>query len=112
MIRSVCQLVIYTLSHFYAKFSSLIPLTTTTPSSPTPPPECRFFFMFLFVQAGIDRVNKAATSNAQRVQKWMVLPRDFSLPGGELGPTMKVRLNLRRRTRPNDEDKVKPPADN
>jgi long-chain-fatty-acid--CoA ligase ACSBG len=43
------------------------------------------------IQAGIDKANKEAVSNAQRIQKWMVIPRDFSLPGGELGPTMKVK---------------------
>ena len=42
------------------------------------------------IQAGIDAANREAVSNAQRIQKWMVLPRDFSLPGGEMGPTMKV----------------------
>ena len=42
------------------------------------------------VQAGIDAANKQAVSNAQKIQKWMILPRDFSLPGGEMGPTMKV----------------------
>ena len=42
------------------------------------------------IQAGIDAANREGVSNAQRIQKWMVLPRDFSLPGGEMGPTMKV----------------------
>lgn len=43
------------------------------------------------IQAGIDAANRQAVSNAQRIQKWMILPRDFSLPGGEMGPTMKVK---------------------
>ena len=46
------------------------------------------------VQAGIDLVNKTAVSNAQKIQKWMILPRDFSLPVGEMGPTMKVKFFL------------------
>jgi long-chain-fatty-acid--CoA ligase ACSBG len=29
------------------------------------------------IQAGIDKANKMATSNAARIQKWMVIPRDF-----------------------------------
>ncbi|XP_076443994.1 long-chain-fatty-acid--CoA ligase ACSBG2-like [Babylonia areolata] len=43
------------------------------------------------LQRGIDRVNARAVSNAQRVQKWSLLSRDFSIPGGELGPTMKMK---------------------
>eukprot|EP00092_Neocalanus_flemingeri_P011916 GFUD01012848.1.p1 GENE.GFUD01012848.1~~GFUD01012848.1.p1 ORF type:complete len:668 (-),score=205.23 GFUD01012848.1:491-2494(-) len=43
------------------------------------------------IQAGVDAANKCAVSNAQKIQKWMILPRDFSLPGGEMGPTMKVK---------------------
>ena len=46
------------------------------------------------IQAGLDRVNDGAVSNAQRIQKWTLIPSDFSLPGGELGPTMKVKKNV------------------
>ena len=37
------------------------------------------------IQRGIDRVNSQAVSNAQRIQKWSVVPRDFSIHHGELG---------------------------
>ncbi|XP_050515520.1 very long-chain-fatty-acid--CoA ligase bubblegum [Diabrotica virgifera virgifera] len=43
---------------------------------------------------GIERVNKQATSNAQTIKKISVLPADFSIPTGELGPTMKVKRRI------------------
>ncbi|XP_069137108.1 long-chain-fatty-acid--CoA ligase ACSBG2-like isoform X3 [Argopecten irradians] len=43
------------------------------------------------IQAGIDRANNKAVSRASRIAKWSVLPQDFSIPGGELGPTLKLR---------------------
>ncbi|XP_027523944.1 long-chain-fatty-acid--CoA ligase ACSBG2 isoform X2 [Corapipo altera] len=47
--------------------------------------------IYAAIQKGITAVNEGATSNAQRVQKWVLLEKDFSLFGGELGPTMKLK---------------------
>lgn len=43
------------------------------------------------IQDGIDRANKKAVSNASKVQKWKLLPLEFTTAGGELGPTQKLR---------------------
>ena len=43
------------------------------------------------IQRGLDRANIRAVSNAQKVQKWTVLERDFSMAMNELTPTLKMK---------------------
>lgn len=43
------------------------------------------------IEEGIQRVNSRAAVRPYHIQKWAILERDFSISGGELGPTMKLK---------------------
>ncbi|XP_021027485.1 long-chain-fatty-acid--CoA ligase ACSBG1 [Mus caroli] len=43
------------------------------------------------IHEGIQRVNANAAARPYHIQKWAILQRDFSISGGELGPTMKLK---------------------
>lgn len=46
------------------------------------------------IEQGVIKRNQRAVSNAQKIQKFKLLPRDFSVPGGELGPTLKLKRQV------------------
>uniref|UniRef100_A0A8D0V270 Long-chain-fatty-acid--CoA ligase ACSBG2 n=1 Tax=Sus scrofa TaxID=9823 RepID=A0A8D0V270_PIG len=50
--------------------------------------------VYTAIQKGINAVNQQAISNAQKIQKWAILEKDFSISGGELGPTTKIKRHF------------------
>ena len=46
------------------------------------------------IKKGIDRANKKAVSNAAKIKSWIIIPDDFSIPGNELTPTLKLKRNI------------------
>lgn len=47
-----------------------------------------------YIEAGLEEANAHAISHAQRVQKWRMLPIDFSEKEGDLTPTLKVKRSV------------------
>ena len=47
-----------------------------------------------FILAAIRRSNSRCISNAQKVHKFMIAPKDFSLESGELTPTLKIKRHF------------------
>ena len=47
-----------------------------------------------YLDAGMKQANGMTTSNAQVVQKWKMLPVDFSEKEGDLTPTLKLKRNV------------------
>ena len=43
------------------------------------------------IDEGIEKANYKAVSNVARIKKWKILKRDFSIAGGELSPTLKLK---------------------
>ncbi|XP_021005737.1 long-chain-fatty-acid--CoA ligase ACSBG2 isoform X2 [Mus caroli] len=50
--------------------------------------------VYTAIQYGIDIVNQQAMSDSHRIRKWIILEKDFSIQGGELGPTSKLKRNV------------------
>merc|ERR1719278_2220804 len=47
-----------------------------------------------FIMGAIQKVNRKAVSNAAKIHKFIIVADDFSLAGGELTPTMKVKRHF------------------
>ena len=55
--------------------------------------ECFFLMQSCFraIDEGISKANKMAISRAATVQKWSIVPREFSVATGELSPSLKTK---------------------
>ena len=46
------------------------------------------------IMEAINLVNKESSSKAAKVRKFVILPTEFSISGGELGPTLKIKRHV------------------
>lgn len=77
------------------KKSLIISIYLLTPANQTKVSEIINNKEFLqYVEACMVTVNTAAISNAAAVKKWAFCPVDFSIPGNELGPTLKLKRRV------------------
>ena len=47
-----------------------------------------------YIQQCLEKANSKAVSRASHVRKWKIIPVDFSLPGGEFTPTLKLKRKV------------------
>lgn len=47
-----------------------------------------------FMKGAIAATNKKSVSRAAHMRKFKLIPEDFSIPGGELTPTMKLKRKV------------------
>lgn len=47
-----------------------------------------------YIEAGIAKANSKATSRAQNIRKWYLLDGDFTVAGGEMTPTLKIKRKV------------------
>ena len=74
------------------KSNSLSPDTIKIPENISDFLSSKYVNIFMkSLQEGIDSANLKAEFNAARVQKFSVLPNEFSIAGGEYGPTLKLK---------------------
>ena len=58
------------------------------------------------LQKAVDRANEKAVSRAQKLQYFLVIERDFSVSGGELTPTMKLKRGVVEKMYKKEIDKI------
>jgi long-chain-fatty-acid--CoA ligase ACSBG len=46
------------------------------------------------IQSAVSKYNQTATSNAQRIQKFVVLGEEFTITGGEMTATLKLKRSV------------------
>ena len=47
-----------------------------------------------YIDECIEKTNAKAISRAQHIRKWILVPDDFSVKGGELTPSLKMKRKV------------------